>query len=148
PAVYQLARLCHSTENDAAVLESIKSSVVIQRGGNSGRPLLLRPCDIRLADGALAAWTNSHYASGVVRVELSGPLRVLLFGRRLQNNVRRGEKQQTVANHRCAFPTRRQPSYPPSFRSIREVVGHQTLIRLKVASQHDNLVDPVVTPMH
>src|SRR5262249_9532766 len=123
-------------------------SVVVQRGGNTRHALLLRPGDIRLADGALAARTNSHYASRVVRIELSGPIRVPLFSRRLQNNVRRGQKQQTIADGRRAFPARRQSSYPPSLRSIRKVVCHQTLVRLEVATQHDNLVDPVVTPMH
>src|SRR5207249_2639060 len=91
---------------------------------------------------------NSRYASRVVGVKLSSPLRVPSFRRRLHDNVRRRQKQQTAADDRRTFSARRQPSYPPSLRAIRKVVCHQTLVGLKVTSQHDNLVDPVVTPIH
>src|SRR5262249_12401078 len=147
-AVDQLAGLCHSTENDAPVLESVKPTVVVQWRRNTGHASLVRPRDIRLVNLTLAARTNSHHASRVAGVALGGPIRVASFSRRLQNNVRCGQKQQTVANDRRTLSARRQSPDPPALRSIRKVVCHQTLARLKVASQHDNLVGPVVTPMH
>src|SRR5262249_23560335 len=123
-AVHQLARLCDSTENDTVVLESIESSLVVQRRGNTRHALPLRPGNIRLFDLTLAARTNSRYTSRVVRVYLSGTFRVSLFSRRLQNNVRRSQKHQTATDDRRTFPARRQPSCPPALRSIREIVGH------------------------
>ena len=57
-------------------------------------------------------------------------------------------KQQSVTDDRRAFPARRQSSYPPSLCSIRKIVCHESLVRLKVTSQDYYLVYAVVTPMH
>src|SRR5262249_54085138 len=104
--------------------------------------------DIRLLNFTLATGANSHDASRVIRVELSGSFRVPFFSHGLQYNVRRGQKQQTVANDWRTLSARRQSSDPPSFRSLCKGVCHQALVRLKVASQHNNLVGLAVTPVH
>src|SRR5437660_4605845 len=80
-AVQQLACLCNSTENQPAVLESIKASIVVQRRRNTGNTLPLRPSDIRLHDFACATRANSHDASRVFGVKPCGSIRVPSFSR-------------------------------------------------------------------
>src|SRR5438445_3909127 len=146
--IQQLSRLCHSTENEPAVLESIKASIVVQWRRNAGHTLSLRPGDIRLSDFAGAAGADSHEPIPVLRVELSGLIGVPFFSGLFQNNVRRGQEQQTASDDRRTFAARRQSCYPPSLRSSRKIVCHQALVGPKVTSQYDNFVVPVVTPMH
>ena len=97
-AVQQFARLCHPAENDTAVLgkyRGVRCSTKARE--RRARPLRSDQAIFACADFAFAARANSHDASRVVGVELSGPLRVPFFRRRLQNNVRRGEE---TANRR------------------------------------------------
>ena len=75
---------------------------------------------MRRADFTLAARTNRQDARRVVGVDLSGSFRVPFFRRRLQNNVRRSQKQQTAIKDRRTLPARRQSSDPPALRAIRE----------------------------
>ena len=134
--------------DDAAVQERIEAAFVVQRRRNARRTLLLRPDDIGWAQLTAAPRANRRDASGVVGIQLSGSVRVPFLGLRLHDDVRGCEKQQTVADYGCAFPARRQSADPPSFCPIREIVGHETLIRFEVASQDDNFVDAIVAPVH
>src|SRR5687768_5893624 len=102
---------------------------------------------MRLRDFAGATRAHGHDPSGVVGVKLGGSVREPFFSRWLHNNVRSGQKQQPAPNDRGTFPARRQSSYLPTLRAIRKLISHQALVRLKVASQDDDLVDPIVTPM-
>src|SRR6185295_16358288 len=61
---------------------------------------------------------------------------------------RRGEKHQAVADDWRAFSTRWKSRDPPALGSVREVVRDQPLVGPEVAAEHEDLVDPVVTPIH
>src|SRR5262249_41165022 len=103
---------------------------------------------MRLVHFTFAARSNGHYARRVLRVKLRGSVRVLFFRLYFQDNVGRGEKHHIVPDDRRTLPARWKSRDPPALRSVREIIGHQPLIRPKVASQHDDLIESVVPPIH
>src|SRR5437879_9182360 len=96
----------------------------------------------------LAAGPDCHYPRGVFRVKLRGSFRVPFFGLYIQDDVGRGEKHHVASDDRRTLPARWKSSDPPALRPVREIIGHQPLVRLKVTSEHDNLIDPVVPPIY
>src|ERR1700722_12713223 len=95
-----------------------------------------------------ATRSDCHYARRIACVNLRGSFRVPFFRLYLQDNVGRGEKHHIASDDRRTLPARRKSCDPPALRSVREIIGYQPLVRPKIASEDDNLIDPVVPPIY
>src|SRR5216684_8386419 len=112
PAVNQLASLCNSGENDAAVLDRIEAPVVVKRRRNTGDALGLCPSDMSLVHFTFATRSDCHYARRVVRVNLRGSFRVPFFRLYIQDNVGCGEKHHVAPDDPRTLSARWKSSDP------------------------------------